>query len=91
MYFGSLYCKQHGSKKDCRLMFASMFIAFLNAFEYLHHTCRSNTWVNDFRIIPEFRIFEADFPQKVSLKMLNSADNDSFPDSVSVNLKVFDQ
>ena len=29
------------------------------------------TWVKVFRIIPEFRIFEADFPQKVSLKMLN--------------------
>ena len=24
-----------------------------------------------FRIIPEFRIFEADFPQKASLKLLN--------------------
>ena len=36
-----------------------------------------STWVKVFRIIPEFRILrltfcgEADFPQKVSLKMLN--------------------
>ena len=34
--------------------------------------------------------FEADFPLKVSLKMLNSVDNDSFSDIVSVDLKVFD-
>ena len=34
--------------------------------------------------------FEADFPQKVSLKILNSADNNSFSDLVSVYLKVFD-
>ena len=39
-----------------------------------------------FRIIPEFRIFRL----KVSLKMLNSADNNSFSDLVSVYLKVFD-
>ena len=39
------------------------------------------SWIQD---------FEADFPKKVSLKMLNSADNDSFSDFVSVYLKVFD-
>ena len=37
-----------------------------------------------------FQDFEADFPKKVSLKMLNSADNNSFSDLVSVYLKVFD-
>ena len=35
-----------------------------------------------FRMIPEFRI--------LSLKMLNSAGNNSFSDLVSVYLKVFD-
>ena len=34
--------------------------------------------------------FEADFLWKVSLKMLNSAGNNSFSDLVSVYLKVFD-
>ena len=33
---------------------------------------------------------EADFPWKVSLKMLNSTGNNSFSDLVSVYLKVFD-
>ena len=37
------------------------------------------SWIQD---------FEADFPYKVSLKMLNSAGNDSFSDLVSVYLKV---
>ena len=39
-----------------------------------------------FRIIPEFRILGLTFHRK----MLNSADNDSFSDLVSVYLKVFD-
>ena len=38
------------------------------------------SWVQD---------FEADFPLKVSLKMLNNADN-NFSGLVSVYLKVFD-
>ena len=41
------------------------------------------SWVKVFRIIPEFRIFEAD-----SLKMLKSADGNSFLHLVSVSLKV---
>ena len=51
---------------------------------------RTFTLVKDFRIIPEFRIlrlnfqriqdFEADFPKKVSLKILNEADSNSFFD-----------
>ena len=32
------------------------------------------TWVKVFRIIPKNQDFEADFPQKVSLKILNSSD-----------------
>ena len=40
-----------------------------------------------FRIIPEFRILRLTFH---SLKMLNSAGNNSFFDLVSVHLKVFD-
>ena len=39
------------------------------------------SWIQD---------FDADFPYKVSLKMLNSAGNNSFTDLVSVYLKVFD-
>ena len=41
---------------------------------------QDNSWIQD---------FEADFPEKVSLKMLNSAGNSSFSDLVSVYLKVF--
>ena len=33
---------------------------------------------------------EADFPKKVSLKMLNQADYISFPDIFTVNLKTID-
>ena len=43
------------------------------------------TWVKVFRIVTEFRIL-ADFPLKVSLKMLNSAGNNSFSDLGSVYL-----
>ena len=52
-----------------------------------------------FRINPEFRIlrltfrrkdFEADFPQKVSLKILNWADYYGFFDLISVYLKTID-
>ena len=39
------------------------------------------SWIQD---------FEADFLWKVSLKMLNSADNNIFSDLVSVYLKVVD-
>ena len=39
------------------------------------------SWIQD---------FEADFPLKVSLKMLSSAGNNSFYGVVSVYLKVFD-
>ena len=39
------------------------------------------SWIQD---------FEADFLWKVSLKMLNSADNNSYSDLVLVYLKVFD-
>ena len=39
------------------------------------------SWIQD---------FEADFPKKVSLKMLNSAAKHSFSDLVSSYLKVFD-
>ena len=49
----------------------------------------NDTWVKVFRIIPEFRILRLTF-HKVSLKMLNSADNNSFSDLVSVYLKVID-
>ena len=45
-----------------------------------------DTWVKVFRIIPENMIFS-----KVSIKMLNSADNISFSDLVSVYVKVFNQ
>ena len=38
------------------------------------------TRVQVFRIIPEFRIFRLTFPQKVSLKMLNYGDYNSFSD-----------
>ena len=31
----------------------------------------TNTWVKVFRINPEYQDFGEDFPQKVSLKMLN--------------------
>ena len=50
------------------------------------------SWVKVSRIIPEFKILrlKADFPQKVSLKMLNSGGNNSFSDLVSVYLKVSD-
>ena len=45
-----------------------------------------------FRIIPEFRILRLTFNRtptmKVSLKMLNSAGNNSFSDLVSVYLNV---
>ena len=44
-----------------------------------------------YRIIPEFRILRLTFHRKsVSLKMLNSAGNNSISDLVSVYLKVFD-
>ena len=51
---------------------------------------RGYTWVKVFMIIPEFRILWLTFHRKwkVSLKMLNSAGNNSFSDLVSVNLKV---
>ena len=39
------------------------------------------SWIQD---------FEADFPEKFSLKMLNSAGNNSFSNLVSVYQKVFD-
>ena len=35
-------------------------------------------WMKVFRIIPEFRILRLTFLKKVSLKMLNSADNIAF-------------
>ena len=38
----------------------------------------SNPWVTVFRIIPEIQDFEADCPQKVSLKILNQEDYNSF-------------
>ena len=44
-------------------------------------------WVKDFRIIPEFRILRL---QKVSLKMLNKADFNSFSDIFSVHLRAID-
>ena len=43
-----------------------------------------------FRIIPEIRIFEADIPQRVSLKILNKADSYGFFDLISVYLKTID-
>ena len=39
------------------------------------------SWIQD---------FEADFPKKISLKILNSEGYNSFSDLVSVYLKVFD-
>ena len=38
----------------------------------------SYPWVTVFRIISEIQDFEADFPQKVSLKILNKEDYNSF-------------
>ena len=43
-----------------------------------------------FRIIPEFRILRLDFPQKVSLKILNLADSYGFFDLISGYLKTID-
>ena len=43
-----------------------------------------NAWVKVLRNIPEFRISRADFPKKVSLKMLNLADYNGFYNFVSV-------
>ena len=55
---------------------------YLNpANQYMGDFLQDYSWIQD---------FEADFPQKVGLKMLNSADNNSFSDLVSVYLKVFD-
>ena len=55
------------------------------------HQYASPAWVKVFRIIPKFRILRLTFHRKsAGLKMLNSADNDSFSDLVSVYLKIFD-
>ena len=43
-----------------------------------------------FRIISEFRILRLAFYRKVSLKILNSVDNNSFSDLVSVYLETID-
>ena len=49
------------------------------------------TWVKIFRISPEFRMLRLPFYRKLASKMLNYAGyNNSFPDLVSVYLKVFD-
>ena len=48
---------------------------------YMGEIFQDNSWIQD---------FEADFLKKVSLKMLNSADYNSFSELVSVYLKVFD-
>ena len=45
--------------------------------------CLNITWVKVFRIIPEVRVLR----KKVSLKILNQADYNSFPDIFSVYLK----
>ena len=47
----------------------------------LNRSLQDYSWIQD---------FEADFPKKVSLKMLIKADNISFPDIFTVNLKTID-
>ena len=49
-------------------------------------------WEKVFRIIPEFRILRltADFPQKVSLKLLNQGDYNSLSDLLSVCQKTIE-
>ena len=49
----------------------------------------TGTWMKIFRIIPEFRILRLTF-WKVSLKMLNKANYNSFSDVFSVCLKTID-
>ena len=47
--------------------------------KYLTIECQcQETCLKVFRIIPEFRILRGNFPKKVSLKMLNSTDYNSF-------------
>ena len=49
----------------------------LGSIEMVHmgESFQDYSWIQD---------FEADFPKKVSLKMLNSADNNSFSDLISI-------
>ena len=56
----------------------------VNSYGHVGMVRSSNHMV--FRIIPEFEILK-----KIGLKMLNSADNNSFSDLISVYLKIADQ
>ena len=49
------------------------------------------TLVKVFRIIHEFKIFEADFLQKVSLKMLNKEAYNSFSDLFIIAFLIYFQ
>ena len=49
--------------------------------------CFHKSMGESFRNYSCIQDFEADFPQKVSLKILNKADDHSFSDIFTVNLK----
>ena len=65
-----------------KAIFLEIYNLFVSIFQvHMGESFQDYSWIQD---------FEADFPQKVHLKMLNLGDHNSFSDLFSVCLRTFD-